>query len=128
MSYCVILLLYILWINEYDEKKLHFKFIFVQKCLIPRLGWFRILLFVIKVYVLTFLPASLLCKFISGCAFFGLFLLFLRSLASTKVLEKVIPKSTLSLHPLHWKYNLKLYFEFKNVVHMELRFKLQKRF
>ena len=54
---------------------------------------------------LTFRPASLLCKFIRGCAFFGLFLLFLLSLASTKVLEKVIPKSTLSLLPLHWKIN-----------------------
>ena len=51
----------------------------------------------------TFLPASLLWRFIRGWAFFGRFLLFLRSLASTKVLEKVIPKSTLSLQPLHWK-------------------------
>ena len=54
---------------------------------------------------LTFLPASLLWRFIRGWAFFGRFLLFLRSLASTKVLEKVIPKSTLSLQPLHWKMN-----------------------
>jgi len=49
----------------------------------------------------TFLPASLLCKFISGCAFLGFFLLFLLSRASTKAREKVMPKSTLSEQPDH---------------------------
>ena len=52
--------------------------------------------------LLTFLPASLLCRFIRLIGFFGRFLLFLRSCASTKVLEKVTPKSTLSEQPDHW--------------------------
>ena len=52
---------------------------------------------------LTFLPASLLWRFMRGWAFFGLFRLFRRSRASTKVLEKVIPKSTLSEQPDHCK-------------------------
>ena len=51
--------------------------------------------------LLTFLPASLLCRFIRLIGFFGRFLLFLRSCASTKVLEKVTPKSTLSEQPDH---------------------------
>ena len=52
---------------------------------------------------LTFLPASLLCKFINGWALFGFLRLRRRSLASTKFRENVMPKSTLSLHPDHCK-------------------------
>lgn len=52
---------------------------------------------------LTLRPTSLLCKFIRGCAFRGFFRLLRLSLASTKLRENVMPKSTLSLHPDHCK-------------------------
>ena len=52
---------------------------------------------------LTLRPTSLLCRFIKGWAFRGFFRLLRPSRASTKLREKVIPKSTLSEHPDHWK-------------------------
>ena len=56
-----------------------------------------------SIIIFTFLPASLLWRFIKEIGFFGFLRLFRLSCASTKVLEKVTPKSTLSEQPDHWK-------------------------
>jgi hypothetical protein len=53
------------------------------------------------IHVLTFLPASLLCKFINTRFIFLLFRR--RSLASTNFWEKAVPKAILSEHPDHSK-------------------------
>ena len=57
------------------------------------------------IIIITFLPASLLWRFINEVGFLGFFRLFRLSCASTNVLEKVTPKSTLSEQPDHWKVN-----------------------
>ena len=101
---------YLILLSTPHENNFHINFIICQFPL-AQVKWIIRLpiiwpdLSVESVIIITFLPASLLWRFINEVGFLGFFRLFRLSCASTNVLEKVTPKSTLSEQPDHWKVN-----------------------
>ena len=62
------------------------------------MNWFTLWISNIKLFILTLLPASLLCRFIRARLDLSP---LARSLASTNVLLNALPNATLSEHPAH---------------------------